>query len=73
MPGRFDRTICEKLLRDKREALLSAGRQRYPSRSDFTADEVAAIKAFLGPWPRALERSGIKPARTPKGKDRQNP
>lgn len=31
-----------------------------PTKSDFTAEEVCAIKAFLGPWPRALEAAGLK-------------
>lgn len=39
------------------------GLERYPRRSDFTDREVVAIKAFLGPWPRALEAAGIKPPR----------
>ncbi len=33
---------------------------RYPCKSDFTEDEVAMIKSYLGPWPRALEAAGIK-------------
>ena len=37
--------------------------ERYPQRSDFSEDEVVAIKAFLGPWPRALEAAGVKPPR----------
>ena len=39
------------------------GASRYPQRSDFEDREVVAIKAFLGPWPRALEEAGIKPPR----------
>ena len=37
---------------------------RYPKKSDFTVEEVAAIKSFLGPWPRALEAGGILPDRS---------
>ncbi|MBE5924527.1 MAG: hypothetical protein E7271_08685 [Lachnospiraceae bacterium] len=33
---------------------------RYPTKSDFSAEEVAAIKSHFGPWPRALEAAGIK-------------
>jgi len=34
---------------------------RYPKRSDFSETQVVAIKAHLGPWPRALEAAEIKP------------
>lgn len=33
---------------------------RYPHKSDFTDEEVAMIKSYFGPWPRALEAAGIK-------------
>ena len=49
------------LLQQKAELLKQQGETRYPQRSDFTDKEVVAIKAFLGPWPRALEMAGIKP------------
>ncbi len=51
------------LLHGKHAALCAAGENRYPRRSDFSDAEVCAIKAFLGPWPRALEAAGIKPPR----------
>ena len=51
------------LLQEKYELLKSQGLERYPQRSDFEDREVVAIKAFLGPWPRALEAAGIKPPR----------
>lgn len=51
------------LLRTKYDALCAAGENRYPRRSDFSAAEVCAVKAYLGPWPRALESAGIKPPR----------
>ena len=38
-------------------------KSRYPRRSDFSGSETVAIKAFLGPWPRALEAAEIKPIR----------
>lgn len=34
-----------------------------PKKSDFSDEEVMAIKAHLGPWPRALEAAGLKPPR----------
>ncbi len=43
---------------------------RYPRRSDFSEAEVMAIKAHLGPWPRALEAAGIKPPRDDAKKQR---
>ncbi len=49
------------LLKNKYAALQAEGEARYPKRSDFTDSRVVAIKAFLGPWPRALEAAGIKP------------
>ena len=51
------------LLQEKYELLKLQGLDRYPQRSDFEDREVVAIKAFLGPWPRALETAGIKPPR----------
>ncbi len=52
-----------KLLTEKYKMLSDSGDIRYPKRSDFTDEEVNAIKAYLGPWPRALEAAGIKPPR----------
>lgn len=43
---------------------------RYPCRADFTESEVMAIKAHLGPWPRALEAAEIKPPRADDKKQR---
>ena len=51
------------LLQNKYMQLQAQGLSRYPQRSDFEDREVVAIKAFLGPWPRALEAAGIKPPR----------
>ena len=59
----FTRQNCISLLQKKYAELLSRGEERYPQRSDFSDREVMAIKAFLGPWPRALEAAGIKPQR----------
>lgn len=54
------REECTALLIGKQADLQKAGLFRYPQRSDFTAEEVCAIKAQLGPWPRALEAVGLK-------------
>lgn len=51
------------LLKEKYESILKTGENRFPKRSDFSEKEVVAIKAFLGPWPRALELAGIKEPR----------
>ncbi len=51
------------MLKEKYALLQAQGEERYPKRSDFTDREVVAIKAFLGPWPRALEAAGIKEPR----------
>ncbi|MCH5202163.1 MAG: hypothetical protein J1F17_03050 [Oscillospiraceae bacterium] len=37
---------------------------RLPKKSDFSEYEVMMIKSHLGPWPRALEASGVKPERS---------
>ena len=58
---KFTREDCVQLLVNKRRVLEESGEARYPKRSDFSDAEVVAIKAFLGPWPRALEAAGIKP------------
>ena len=31
-----------------------------PKKSDFPDSDMRRIKAFLGPWPRALECAGLK-------------
>lgn len=60
---KLTRADCLRLLQEKYASLLELGEKRYPQRSDFFDREVVAIKAFLGPWPRALEAAGIKPPR----------
>ena len=53
------------------EALL---RQKYaelgklPTKKDFDSASCAQIKAFLGPWPRALESAGLKSPKEKKDK-----
>ena len=60
---KYKKEDCIILLKNKYQELQSQGTLRYPQRSDFDDREVVAIKAFLGPWPRALEAAGIKPPR----------
>ena len=60
---KLTRENCLALLRETRERLTREGFDRYPKRADFEETQVVAIKAFLGPWPRALEAAGIKPQR----------
>lgn len=60
---KYNKEDCLVLLNDKYNELKERGFTRYPQRSDFSEREVVAIKAFLGPWPRALEAAGIKPPR----------
>ena len=60
---KYKKEDCILLLQNKYRELQAEGLSRYPQRSDFKDREVVAIKAFLGPWPRALEAAGIKPPR----------
>ena len=60
---KYNKEYCIVLLKEKQKLLQSLGVIRYPQRSDFDEREMVAIKAFLGPWPRALEIAGIKPPR----------
>ena len=57
----YSKSICITMLCEMSAKLASEGITRYPQRSDFSDDEVIAIKSFLGPWPRALEKAGLKP------------
>ena len=52
---------CIVLLKNKYQMIKAKDENRYPRRNDFTERQVVAIKAFLGPGPRALEIAGIKP------------
>jgi len=60
---KYKKEDCIFLLQNKQKELTEQGVVRYPQRSDFDELQVMAIKAFLGPWPRALEAAGIKPPR----------
>ena len=61
---KYNREDAIALLFEKSRELSEAGEQRLPRRSDFTDEEVTAIKAHLGPWPRALEAAELKPQRS---------
>ena len=37
---------------------------RLPKKDDFDEVTRSRIKAFLGPWPRALEAAGLREAKT---------
>ena len=64
---KLTRDDCLCLLRQKQTELQENGLTRFPQRSDFSDYQVMSIKAFLGPWPRALEAAGLK---EPRGDDR---
>ena len=49
---------AEELLRQKYNEL-----GRLPKKDDFDEVTRSRIKAFLGPWPRALETAGLKEAK----------
>lgn len=57
---KYTREEAVSLLKEKADNL-----GRLPKRSDFSEAEVVAIKAFLGPMPRALEAAGLKEATVP--------
>ena len=38
-----------------------------PTKADFDGATKARIKAFLGPWPRALEAAGLKEIKDKRG------
>ena len=44
-----------------RQAYATLG--RLPKKEDFDEVERSRIKAYLGPWPRALEAAGLKEPR----------
>lgn len=65
--AKLTREDCLFLLIKKQKELKDQGLTRFPQRSDFTKYEVMSIKAFFGPWSRALEAAGVK---EPRGDDR---
>ncbi len=52
-----------KLLQEKAGEL-----NRLPKKEDFDEATRSRIKAFLGPWPRALEAAGLKEPKSKKEK-----
>ena len=52
------KSLAEELLRQKSKEL-----GRLPRKDDFDEPTRSRIKAFLGPWPRALEAAGLKEPR----------
>ena len=52
------KSLAEELLRQKYKEL-----ERLPQKEDFDDSTRSRIKAFLGPWPRALEAAGLKEAK----------
>lgn len=48
---------CEQLVQKNKEL------GRLPKKEDFDEATRSRIKAFLGPWPRALEAAGLKQAK----------
>lgn len=61
---------------DKTEYALNMLKSKYselgriPIRSDFESSDVCFIKQKLGPWPRALERAGLKESLKPSAADK---
>jgi hypothetical protein len=62
--GKYTKEMSIQLLIQKKNSLSADGEDRLPRRSDFSDEEVCAVKAFLGPWPRALEAAGLKDPRS---------
>ena len=44
---------------------------RLPHKDDFDEPTRSRIKAFLGPWPRALEAAGLKEAKVKSKKSKK--
>ena len=61
MPTEEKKAWAEDLLRQKYAEL-----GRLPTKKDFDNASCSRIKAYLGPWPRALEAAGLKPPRNVK-------
>lgn len=58
------RAWAEALLREKYKEL-----GRLPTKKDFDDVACSRIKAYLGPWPRALEAAGLKKPKEKKTKE----
>ena len=59
MTNEEKKSLAIDLLRQKAEEV-----GRVPYKDDFDEPTRSRIKAFLGPWPRALEAAGLKEPRT---------
>ena len=66
---KYSKEECIRLLQEAQLRLKEEGTRDLVSRKEFSTEEVVAIKAFLGPWPRALEAAGIKPPKENSRKD----
>ena len=53
--GQKDEEWAKQLLREKAGIV-----GRLPKKDDFCELDMTRIKAYLGPWPRALEKAGLK-------------
>lgn len=53
------KALAVALLQEKSKEL-----NRLPKKDDFDEVTRSRIKAFLGPWPRALEAAGLKEYKT---------
>lgn len=62
----YSKNTCILLLIEKQKEINACGISRFPKKSDFKDEQVQAIKAYLGPWPRALEQAGLKEERKKK-------
>ncbi len=60
------KSLAEELLRQKSKEL-----GRIPRKDDFDEPTRSRIKAFLGPWPRALEAAGLKQAKKQPSKSKK--
>ena len=58
VPTEEKKAWAEELLRQKYAEL-----GRLPTKKDFDNASCSRIKAYLGPWPRALEAAGLKQPR----------
>ena len=68
MTNEEKKSLAIDLLRQKAEEV-----GRVPYKEDFDEATRSRIKAFLGPWPRALEAAGLKEPRpiSPKSEKRK--
>lgn len=51
---------------------MQTRRGRLPRKDDFDVVTLSRIKAFLGPWPRALETAGLKKVNPKSVKNRKS-